>query len=213
MNDMWDELFEPPDPEDVLGDLYELAVAVFDLWRNGSEPAWVAWAWGVLTSAGLTAARTEYERGELVLRLAALRAFHREFCARAFGIGEPGEPDLDPDRVLGDHPRLHPVLLGVIAERRGLDLADGTGAGEIDFDVAVTTTALDRLVATEYRRVVPALLAGAGAAEVAAATWASSLDGVRYPLPGHEIRALTTTDVTPQARAAFDWVRSGARPG
>ncbi|OLL71340.1 hypothetical protein Ae168Ps1_5843c [Pseudonocardia sp. Ae168_Ps1] len=213
MTDMWDELFEPPDPADVLGDLHEIAIDLFDLRYDGSEQAWAAWAWGVLTTARLTAAGSEYERGELVLRLLALHAFHREFCARAFGIGEPGGSEVDPERVLGDHPRLHPVLLGVIAERRSLDLADSSDAGDLDFDIAVASTALDQLVRSEYRQVVPSLIRTAGAADLAAATWASLQEDVRYPLPPDDVRAITTTDVTPEKRAVIEWVRAGARPG
>lgn len=209
MTDMWDELYGPPDPAAALGDLDEIAADVFDLRYDGSEHAWAGWAWTVLTSAGLTAARTEYERGELVLRLLALRAFHREFCARAFDTGEEGGAELDPDRVLGDHPRLHPVLLGVIAERRALDLADGTGAGELDFDLSVATTALDQLVRSEYRRVVPALRTAVGPAELAAATWTSLDDDVHYPLPEDTVRRIAGTE----ARALVDWIRAGARPG
>ena len=210
---MWDELFEPPDPADVLGDLHEIAIEVFDVWFGGSEQAWAAWAWGVLTSAGLTAARTEYERGELVLRLLGLNAFYREFCARAFTEGEPGEWPVDPDRVLGDHPRLHPVLLGIIAERRSLDLADGADAGDVDFDIAVSATALDLLVRSEYRRVLPALTGSAGTAGLFAATWASAGDGVRYPLPDDDVREIVNTDVTPGKLAAYEWLTSGARLG
>lgn len=210
MTDMWDELFEPPDPADVLGDLHEIAVEVFDLRYDGSEPAWAAWAWGVLTAAGRTAAGTEYERGELVLRLLALHRFHREFCARAFGLGFPGMWEIDPDRVLGDHPRLHPVLLGVIAERRRLDLADSTGAGEVDFDVSVATTALDQLVRSEYRQVVPLLVRSVGLAALAASVTASLRDGVRFPLPDGEVRELLAA---PGIEEALGWVRAGARPG
>jgi hypothetical protein len=213
MSDMWDELFEPPDPADVLGDLHEIAADLFDLRYDGSEQEWAAWAWGVLTTAGLTAARSEYERGELVLRLLALHTFHREFCARAFGIGEPGGTEVDPDRVLGDHPRLHPVLLGVIAERRSLDLADTGAAGDLDFDIAVASVALDQLVRSEYRQVVPVLARAVGAADLAAATWASLQEDVRYPLPAADVREITTTDVGPGKRAALEWVRGGARPG
>ncbi|NWJ69772.1 hypothetical protein HX744_04365 [Pseudonocardia sp. ICBG1122] len=36
MTDMWDDLFEPPDPADVLGDLHEVATSVFDLCYDGS---------------------------------------------------------------------------------------------------------------------------------------------------------------------------------
>lgn len=210
VTDLWDERYEPPDPDEVLGDLYEVAAEVFDLHRGGSDLAWAAWAWGALTDAGLAAARTEYERGELVLRLLALNAFHREFLARAGAVGEPGDWPVDPERVLGDHPRLHPVLLGVIAERRGLDLADGTGAGDVDFDVAVPATALDLLVRSEYRHVLAAVTGVAGRAALFAATWVSGRDGVRYPLPDDEVRAIAAL---PQGRAAREWLASGARLG
>lgn len=213
MTDMWDELFESPDPEDVLGDLHEIAVEVFDLRYDGSEVPWAAWAWGLLTTAGLTAARTEYQRGELVLRLLAVHLFHREFCARAHGLGESGVWDVDPDRVVGDHPRLHPVLLGILAERRSLNLADGTDAGELDFDVSVAATALDQLVRSEYRQVAPAMVNVAGPAELAAATWASLRDDVGYPLSDGDVREITTTEVTPGLRDAIEWVRAGARTG
>ncbi|BBG01092.1 MULTISPECIES: hypothetical protein [Pseudonocardia] len=213
MTDMWDELFEPPDPADVLGDLYELAVDVFDLRYDGSEPAWAAWAWGVLTAAGRTAAGTEYQRGELVLRLLALHRFHREFCARAFGLGVPGMWEIDPDRVVGDHPRLHPVLLGVIAERRHLDLADGTGAGEIDFDVSVAASALDQLVGSEYRQVVPLLVRSVGPAALAASVAASLNDGVRFPLPDADVRGLLVSGPGSDIESTLGWIRAGARPG
>ncbi|MEJ8282058.1 hypothetical protein [Pseudonocardia spirodelae] len=201
-----------PGPADVLGDLTEVAEDVFDLCHTGSEQAWAAWTWSVLTRAGLTAAGTEYERGELVLRLLALNMFHREFCARALDLGEPGHWDVDPDRVLGDHPRLHPVLLGVIAERRSLDLADSAGAGDPDFDVSVAATALDALVRSEYRRVVPLLATAVGPADLAASVWASTLDGVRFPLPDSDVRDVTA-GMTPAGRAAAEWVRAGARRG
>ncbi|MFP5021926.1 hypothetical protein [Pseudonocardia phyllosphaerae] len=211
MTDLWDELFEPPDPADVLGDLYEVAEGVFDLCYDGSELAWAAWAWGVLTTAGATAAATEYERGELVLRLLALHRFHRELCARGAGIGEAGEWEVDPDRVLGDHPRIHPVLLGVMAERRNLNLADSADAGDLDFDIAVATTALDQLVRSEYRHVVPLLTAAVGVDDLTAATLVSVRNGVRYPLPPGDVRSIMS-DLGDAGRSAGEWVRRGARP-
>ncbi|MEU9819056.1 hypothetical protein ACIGG9_16820 [Pseudonocardia alni] len=210
MTDMWDDLFEPPDPADVLGDLHEVATSVFDLCYDGSEAEWAAWAWSILTRAGLAAAGTEYERGELVLRLLALNMFHREFCARALDLGVPGEWDVDPDRVLGDHPRLHPVLLGIIAERRSLDLADSTDPGDLDFDVSVAATALDALVRSEYRRVVPLLVQASGPVDLAASVWASTGEGARFPLPDTAVRELTAA-LTPAGHAALEWVRGGAR--
>ncbi|GAA4991859.1 hypothetical protein WHI96_08645 [Pseudonocardia tropica] len=210
MTDMWDDLVEAPDATEILGDLHEVATSVFDLCYDGSEPEWAAWAWSILTRAGLAAAGTEYERGELVLRLLALNMFHRELCARTLDLGVPGEWDVDPDRVLGDHPRLHPVLLGVIVERRSLDLADSTDPGDLDFDVSVAATALDALVRSEYRRVVPLLVTAVGPVDLAASVWASTRSEVRFPLPDSEVRALTG-DPTPRGRAAIDWVRGGAR--
>lgn len=208
MTDPWAAQLDGPDPDEVLGDLVEVARSVFDLRRDGSELEWAAWAWWLLGAARLTGAGTEVERGVTVVRLLAVNAFYREFCARAFEEGEPGDWAVDPERAVGDYPRLHPVLLGVLAERRGLELDDETGP---DFEHAVTAAALDGLVRTEYRTVVATLRADAGGpAGLFASLVASGGPDVRYPLDDAAAAEVLGGELTFAMNTAWRWMDAGA---
>ena len=210
MTDPSADALDGPDPDVEFGDLVEVTRSVFDLRRDGSEVEWAAWAWRLLGASRLTAAGSEVERGVVLLRLLALNAFYREFCARAFSEGGPGEWALDPERVVGDYPLLHPVLLGVLAERRGVDLDQELGP---DFDHAVTAAAVDGLVRTEYRTVVGVLRADAGGpAALFASLVASRETGVAYPLDDATAAELLGGDITFGLNQAWQWLDAGAPP-
>ena len=208
MTDPWAAELDGPDPDDEFGDLADLARSVFDLRPDGSELGWAAWAWSRLGAARLTAARTELDRAVTVLRLAALNAFYREFCALAFEEGEPGEWPVDPERLVGDYPRVHPVLLGVLAERRGLDLDEPTGP---DFEHGVAAAALDGLTRTEYRTVVGALRAlDGGPAALFASLVAARTPDVRYPLDDAAAAEVLGGELTFAMNNAWQWLGNGA---
>lgn len=208
MTDPWTDALDGPDPDEEFGDLVEVARSVFDLRRGGSEVEWAAWAWRVLAGSRLTVAGSEAERGVTVLRLLALNAFYREFCARAFEEGAPGDWAVDPERAVGDYPLLHPVLLGVLAERRALDLDRELGP---DFEHAVTAAALDGLVRTEYRTVVGVLVADAGGpAGLLASLVASREPDVRYPLDDAAAAEMLGGDLTFGLNQAWQWLGKGA---
>lgn len=209
MSDPWSEQLDGLDPDEVLGDLAELARSVFDVRRGGSELQWAGWAWWLLGSARLTAAGTESERVLTVLRLLALNAFYREFCARAFDEGAPGEWSLDPDLVVGDYPKAHPVLLGVLAERRGVELDEEMG---LEFELGVTAAAVDGLVRTEYRTVVTTLRSAAGGqAGLFASLVASPGPDVRYPLDDAALAEALGGDLTFSMNTAWQWLESGGQ--
>ncbi|RZT87156.1 hypothetical protein EV383_4064 [Pseudonocardia sediminis] len=208
MTDPWADALDGPDPDEEFGDLVEVVRSVFDVRRDGSEVEWAAWAWRVLGGSRLTAAGTEIERGVVVLRLLALNAFYREFCALAFDEGESGEWAVDPDRAVGDYPRLHPVLVGVLAERRSVVLDEELG---LDFDHAVTAAAVDGLVRTEYRTVVGALRADSGGpAGLFASLVATRESDVRYPLDDATAAEVLGGELTFGMNAAWQWLGKGA---
>jgi hypothetical protein len=210
VTDPWAELVDGPSPAEPFGDLEEIARPALEVRLDGSEFLWAEHAWRRLGDAGLLAARTEVERGITVLRMLALSTLYREFCARAFGEGEPGEWEIDTDVAVGDYPRINPVLLGVLAERRGIDLDDEI---DEDFEHGITATALDSLVRTEYRTVVGALRQAEGKVGLFASLWVTTEPDVEYPLDEAAVSEVVRADVSEEKSVAHTWLENGAPLG
>lgn len=187
--------------DDGWDDVRVLAAQAFDVWVAGSERAWARYAWGVLHRAGLTAFATHVERARATVRLLALSVLYREFCARAFDEGQPGGWTV-PD------PRIDPFVLGILAERDGVD-------ADIEVDYAAEdqqALAVRELVVGEYATVVATLRQELGQAVLFATLWASSEEYVHYPLPATVVGGIGNTDVWDKMRA-WEWMDSGMELG
>lgn len=188
---------EAVDPDDGWDEVRDIAARVFDVWVGGSERAWARYAWGVLHRAGLTAFGTHVERARSAVRLLALSVLYREFCARAFDEGRPG------DWTIVD-PRIDPFVLGILAERDGVD-ADI----EVDYDAEDQRAfAVRELVVGEYATVVATLRQELGQVVLFATLWASSEESVHYPLPATVVGGVGNADVWDTMRA-WEWMDSG----
>ncbi|MCW0211793.1 MAG: hypothetical protein OJJ54_00375 [Pseudonocardia sp.] len=207
MTDPWAELVDGPSPRDPFGDLEEIARPAFEVRLDGSEFTWAEHAWRAIGGAGLLAARSETERAVTVLRMVALSVFYREFAARAFGEGGPGEWEIDPDLAVGDYPRIHPVLLGALAERRGISIDSGI---DEDYEHGATAVALDGLVRSEYRTVVDVVRRAEARNVVWASLWRTSEPDVVYPLDGAAVTDVDDADITVEMQMARVWLESGA---
>jgi hypothetical protein len=136
-------------------DVLPIARRLLPVWVDGAELVWAEHAWAALTDAGLTKAETEVDRARVVCRLLALTVLYREFCARAFEEGHPGEWSPDAEDVLGDEePYVHPFVLGQLAERDGIDADVEVG---YSFDEGTPAYALREITRDQYRIVVDAL--------------------------------------------------------
>lgn len=209
-----DDLFEdePADPfEDVeevgdLGDLVQLGDDLFSIWVGGAERRWAAYMWDVLERAGLTLYDDgdEVERTRVVCRLVALAGINREFAARAWQEGYPGEwRESVYAEVIGRYPLLDPIAVGRLAEREGVSVEPSRYDGRED--------ALDlvkELAEREWTEVVRAILEDLGESWLFASLWATRNAASRYPLPDEVLYEILDTDVEEKVEA-FGWVERG----
>jgi hypothetical protein len=104
-------------------DIEELASELFSMWAGGGDLAWAKTAWQALTQVGMTDHTSEAERTICMVRLIALSAIYREFCARAFDEGSSGElQELVTSELVGGYPKLDSFTLGQLTERRQIEV-------------------------------------------------------------------------------------------
>lgn len=86
-------------------------IALFDVWVDGAERAWLKRAWRHLRAAGVLTYTTNSERCRVAASVLVLERMYRGFCARAFD--EDWEPDYaDAAECLG----VTPATLALIPE-------------------------------------------------------------------------------------------------
>lgn len=188
-------------------DLGDMARAALQVGTGAPEIAWVQHAWSALACAGLVACETQLERAAVACRLLALTVLHEQFCVRAFDEGDPDEWEIDPHDLLGTYPRLDPFLIGVLAERRGLE-ADIELGYELERGT-LTSEALRELVVAEYPTVARALRAAWGGTGVFGSLWVSRSDDTTYPLSEDVIDDIVNGDLTHDKLHAWQWIDSG----
>ncbi|TCM45226.1 hypothetical protein [Kribbella sp. VKM Ac-2568] len=193
-----------------LGDLRSIAEDIFRTWYGGTEIEWAEYAWACLGSAGLTRFDTEIERARVVCRLLALAALAREFYARAYGEGYPGEHPFSEDDVLGPYPRIDPFVLGQLAERDGVDTDIEFG---YDFEEGVAGYALREIVRAQCRTVAQTLTSRWGSALSFASLWASANDDTKYPLADDVVRDIVNVDITNMKMDGWHWIEEGMPVG
>jgi hypothetical protein len=178
---------------------------IFDVWIDGSELAWARHAWSVLAEAGLTDADDEVERITAVVRLLALAAIYRDFCARAFEEGTVGDwREGLPWELLDQSAGFDRFSLGQLAGRLNIttarrDAHDNDALSEIVAD----------LIEIEWRTVTGRLLHAWGESALFAGLVASSQAAVGFPLGADELNAALNTDLTGGKQAAYSWVAEG----
>jgi hypothetical protein len=178
---------------------------IFGVWVDGSELAWARHAWSALAEAGLTDADDEVERITAAVRLLALAAIYRDFCARAFDEGTIGEWREElPSELLDQSAGFDRFTLGQLAGLRGIRTAR---ADEYDDDSVTEIVA--ELISAEYRTVADRLLQSWGDSELFATLYASAQPDVRYPLDADERNGALNTDLTAGKQAAYSWIAEG----
>jgi hypothetical protein len=178
---------------------------IFGLWVDGSELAWARHAWSALAEAGLTDADDEVERTTAVVRLLALAAIYRDFCARAFDEGTVGDWREElPWTLLDQSAGFDRFTLGQLAGLRGIRTAR---ADEYDDDSLTEIVA--ELISAEYRTVADRLLQSWGDSELFAGLYTSIKPDLRYPLDAEERYDALNTDLTGGKQAAYGWITEG----
>ncbi|WP_422774212.1 hypothetical protein ACN28C_15865 [Plantactinospora sp. WMMC1484] len=186
-------------------DLEPIAKEIFNIWNGSPELRWAEHAWAILSPEGLTRYSWEDERTHCVLRLLALGVLYREFCARAFDEGEPGQwRDALPTDLIGEYPWLDPFTLGQVTERAGIVIDNSPWSREDAMSEAVA-----ELVEQEYPVVRDALAKHWGDAGLFATLWVSTNAGTEYPLDADQVRAIVNHDLTANKHMAYGWIAEG----
>ena len=109
--------------------------------------------------------------------------------------------------MVGPSPRISPFVLGILAERSGVD-ADievdwcfEEGSGE--------AYALRELVRSEHGTVVHDIVSELRSTGLLATMWVCSRDGVRFPLPAAVLDLVLNTNVSGDKMAALGWIEDG----
>lgn len=191
-----------------LGDLNGLATELFNVWLDGSETRWSAYMWSVLEKAGLTSYEEwdETSRTLVVCRLIALAGMNREFAARAWREGYPGEwrESVLVADLLGDYPRLNEVAVGRLAERIGVVAASDLYEGDRESATSLLCQIADR----EWPAVVMALRDSLGDSWLLASLWVTRDGDARYPLRQETLENIVNAP-TPEMTDALLWVSDG----
>lgn len=191
-----------------LGDLDGLANELFNTWRDGSETRWAAYMWSILKRAGLTTYQEwdEASRTLVVCRLIALAGINREFAARAWGEGYPGEwrESVILADLLGEYPLLDEVAVGRLAERTGV-VADFDPFGG---NRESATSLLCEIADDEWPTVIKALTDHLGDSWLFASLWMTRDGDARYPLPDKIIENIVNAP-TSEMIGTFPWVSDG----
>jgi hypothetical protein len=158
----------------------------FSIWMSDLPLKWAARVWKAWEGTELTTYRSLDERGECVLRAFALGALYREFCARAFKEGLPGEWQDEIGYSVEESKLIDDLHLGILIERN--DLVP-TLYYEGLWDSPNISAACTDLVATYLPEVHDALLKTLGEDTTFAEMWATvkSSDCFRpVPVQAHE---------------------------
>ncbi len=95
----------------------ELAQEWSDVWHEGSEHAWLRYAWSALHEAGLTAVGDPVDRAEAVARPLALTKLYRVFHAYAHETEHVDEWQDMGDQVCGPEPLVPAFVRGQFSDR------------------------------------------------------------------------------------------------
>jgi hypothetical protein len=95
----------------------ELAQEWSDVWHEGSEHAWLRYAWSALHEAGLTAVGDPVDRAEAVARPLALTKLYRVFHAYAHETEHVDEWQNMGDQVCGPEPLVPAFVRGQLSDR------------------------------------------------------------------------------------------------
>lgn len=191
-----------------LGDLEGLTTQLFTVWRDGSETRWAGYMWSILGDAGLTTYEDsdEASRTLVVCRLIALAGISREFAARAWSEGHPGEwqESVAVAGLLGEYPRLGEVAVGRLAERTGILAGSDPSGGNRESAASLLCGIAD----DEWPTVVKALTDNLGPSWMFASLWMTRDRDARYPLPDEVIGSIVNSP-TSEMMDAFAWVSDG----
>ncbi|WP_409328943.1 hypothetical protein [Trujillonella humicola] len=182
----------------------ELAQEWSHVWYQGSEHAWLRYAWSALHEAGLTAVGEPVDRAEAVARLLALTKLYRVFHAYAHETEHVEEWQDMGDQVCGPEPLVPAFVWGQLSERRGFaSYSDGDG-DELPDEFA-------KVLVWHYApEVAKALLDKLGENFLFASLWASSSPAVRFPLNDRRYHEAVNEDPW-EKMAAYDWTTNGMR--
>lgn len=197
--------------EGLLGDLEDLTRELLNIWGGGSETRWWAYMWSILEEAGLVAYEEWDEVGRTVVvsRLLVLAGINREFAARAWSSGHPGQwrESVALADLIGEYPRLDAVAIGRLAERAGVvaDPDPSDGARESATDLVC------EIADSEWSAVVKVLTTELGQTRLFASLWMTRDSGARYPLPERIVDDIVNSPNEEQQNA-FSWVSDGCDP-
>ncbi|SDG35999.1 hypothetical protein [Klenkia brasiliensis] len=179
----------------------ELAQEWSHVWYEGSEHAWLRYAWSALNQAGMTAVGDPVDRAEAVARLLALTTLYRVFHAHAHETEHVDEWQDMGDQLCGREPLVSAFVWGQLSERRGL-------AAYTDDDDELPDGFAKALVWHYAEEVARALTDQLGENLLFASLWASSSPGVRFPL--NDRRYHESVDEDPwEKMTAYTWVSDG----
>lgn len=187
--------------------LADIAATIF---TSGSSLGWARYVWSAaLAPSGLTELSTELDRARAVLRLKALDVLRDQFFTRLDDEGREGSWGVDADDLVGAPTRVSPFVIGVLAATEGIDVDVELG---FDFEESALVYAVRELVRAEYESVAVALRWKLGEARVFAETWASRLEGVRYPLCRDALDIALGENLTAVKHIIYEWISEGMSP-
>ncbi|MCT2277816.1 hypothetical protein M3G91_09280 [Micromonospora chalcea] len=178
---------------------------IVEIWVSGSELRWARHAWALLGKAGLTSYASEVERTRCLLRAVAIGRLYREFCARAFDEGSPGDwREYVGSDLVGDYPLIDAFTLGQLVEREGIEVDNAPFDDGLDVNEA-----LRDLVELEYPKVFGALRSQSGDAELFASLFVSPELKIDYPLSDEQVSEAVNFEVTANKMVGWEWLTGG----